>query len=101
MNADGIARLWNMQNLSASPIVLPSIGSSYDLPAFSPDGKWFAQTYQHFLVARWDMQQPTSKPNLLLAMNDGEFALLFLAPVENGWLPIVGMRRSTYGICKT
>ncbi|MBI5297220.1 MAG: WD40 repeat domain-containing protein [Chloroflexi bacterium] len=84
-NPDEIARLWNMQNLSASPIVLPKTESPYKFLAFSSDGKWYAQQYKSpynpiFFIALWDMQYPTSKPNLLLNMNKGEIRTLVFSP---------------------
>ena len=98
-SADEITRLWNMQNLSASPIVLPPTGSSYNLLAFSPDGKWFAQPYQQyhpiFFMALWDMQHPTSKPELLLTMNSSEIRALAFSP--NGkWLAATSWDEAVY-----
>jgi len=84
-----VTRLWNMQNLPADPIVLPDAESLYKLSAFSPDGKWFARQsqphYPNFFIALWDMQRPTSKPNLLLNMNRGEIRTLVFNP-SGKWL---------------
>ena len=81
----GIARLWDMRNLSAEPIVLKGHEDFIDTIAFSPDGNWLATGSDEDTTSYlWDMRNPSAQPIVLKGHEEPILTLAF-SP-DGNWL---------------
>ena len=61
-SADGTARVWNLADLKAAPIVLSNVAGAVNTVAFSPDGKYLVSGTQNNPVKLWRIREPGATP---------------------------------------
>jgi WD40 repeat protein len=67
---DTTARLWDMKDPTAEPIVLRGHENGFSTLAFSPDGHWLATGSRDSTARLWDMNNPSAAPIVLRGHED-------------------------------
>jgi WD40 repeat protein len=83
-SADNAARLWDLQQPAAAPIVLNGHEGAVQTVALSPDNQWLVTGSADNTVRLWNMANPTASP-LVLRGHKGAVQTVALSP-DNQWL---------------
>jgi WD40 repeat protein len=85
----GTLRLWDMNTLTAEPVILPGHAGIVDQLTFSPDGRWLGATSDEGFARIWDVTNPAAGGKVVLSARPFHPVALAFSP-DGQWLATAG-----------